>query len=175
LADGTAGRLYVLVTEAQVSVTGPPSRSTLALLDDAGRPEPGWPIVLVGWTCADPSAGTPTWPPVDATDGSVRLVCQLDATPLRSTAFAFDTHGQSMPGWPIDLAAEVWGAQPRVVGDRLFVVAHEDPAADQGSGYSRAWWLIAIAADGSVRTGRRNEVVDAQSSGTVSLSPDGIA
>jgi hypothetical protein len=174
MAPGPGGDLFVLISATQSLLSGPASRSELALLDPTGRPRSGWPIVLTGWTCENPSPGMPPWSPLAATGGSVRIVCQADAAPLHSRAFAFDRSGRSMAGWPVDLPGEVWGSQTRVVDDRLYVVAHAfgppDPATGQSSG---GLWLMTVAADGTLRVGTRYEVPDAQNSGSVQLGRDG--
>jgi hypothetical protein len=174
MAPGPGGDLYVLISAAQNLLSGPASRSELALLDPTGRPRSGWPIVLVGWACDDPNPGTSPWFPLAAADGSVRVVCQADAAPLHSRAFAFDRFGGSMAGWPVDLPGEVWGSQTRLVDDRLYVVAHASGPPDPVTGqYSAAWWLMTVAADGTLRVGTRYEVPDAQNSGSVQIGPDG--
>jgi hypothetical protein len=79
-----------------------------------------------------------------------------------------------MSGWPVDLDGEVWESQPRVVDDRLYVAAHEIGQADPVTGQvPGAWWLMTVAADGTLRIGARYEVRDAQNSGSTQLGPDG--
>ena len=122
MAPGPEGGLYVLVAD----MSGPSSRSLLALLDTQGRPRAGWPIALVGWDCAQ-AGWHPRDPLLTADDGSVRLVCYGNSgsgEPEHSRAFAFDPKGRSLFGWPVDLPDEVrWWEQSRVVDDRLVVVA----------------------------------------------------
>jgi hypothetical protein len=176
MTPGPARGLYVLISARQTVLSGSASRSVLALLDANGQPRPGWPIALVGWTCDNPSPGTPPWSPLLAADGSVRIVCQADSTEagIHSRAFAFDPTGRSMAGWPVDLPGEVWGSQARVVSDRLFVVAHAFSQPDPATGqYSGAWWLMTVAADGTLQVGRRYDAPDAQNSGSMQLGPDG--
>jgi hypothetical protein len=178
MAPGPDGGLYVLVVDqAATQPSGPGSRSVVALLDRQGRPRPGWPIALVGWACSDGYWYGPL--PVTADDGSVRLVCSTITAaghPSHSRAFAFDPRGRSLAGWPVDLPDQISPSQASVVGDTLVVMAQEvgewDEAVDQSPG---VWWLVGVAADGTLRVGGRHEVPDAENYGFPELGPEGIA
>jgi len=188
MAPGPDGGLYVLVVDQSATQpSGPGSRSVLALLDAQGRPRAGWPIALVGWAC---SSGYWYWPlPVTAADGSVRLVCSAiiaPGEPVHSRAFAFDSRGRSLAGWPVDLPDQVSPSQASVVGDALVVMAQEVGEWDEASAAtcgelfpigqsSGVWWLVSVAADGTLRVGGRHEVPDAEGYGFPQLGPEGIA
>jgi len=172
MAPGPDGGLYILVADT----SGPGSRSVLTLLDVQGRPRAGWPIALVGWGCG----GWAESPPLAAGDGSIRLVCSVSAgpgEPEHSRAFAFDPKGRSMVGWPVDLPDEILRWLSRVVDDRLVVVARgtreANPATGESSGALR---LLSVAADGTLRVGRRYEKPDTdQDNWSPQIGPDGIA
>ena len=163
MAPGPDGGLYVVVN-------GSPSGSVVSLLAASGTPRTGWPIRLDGWNCDAPNG---PFVPVVASDGSIRVVCLSEAPSDAAAtvrAFAFDLSGRLLPGWPVDLPERVWD-QPRVVGDRLVIAANE--SSDQEP-YPGAYWLVAVAADGTVRTGTRYEIAtDAVS--PVAIGPEGIA
>jgi len=188
MAPGPDGGLYVLVVDqAATQPSGPGSRSVLALLDAQGHPRTGWPIALVGWAC---SSGYWHWPlPVTAADGSVRLVCSASTAPgepVHARAFAFDSRGRPLDGWPVDLPDQVSPSQASVVGDTLVVMAQEVGEWDEASAAtcgelfpigqsSGVWWLVSVAADGTLRVGGRHEVPDAEGYGFPQLGPEGIA
>jgi hypothetical protein len=166
MAPGPAGGLYILAD-------GLGNGAVLTLLDVQGRPRAGWPIALVGWSNCSES----DWPrsPVAAADGSVRLVCS-DGSTSRSRAFAFDPSGRSLAGWPVDLPGGVMPWLSRVVDDRLVVVARGAWEANPATGESSvAWWLVSVAADGTLRVGRRYEEPPDRGSGWPHIGPDGIA
>ncbi len=171
MAPGPAGGLYVVVNE--------PDGAVVALLDAVGEPRPGWPTSLPGWTCSAPGTAA-SWAPGVAPDGSIRLVCHDTGTAGEgATAFAFDAAGRSRPGWPVALGGAV-AASPRVVDDRLVVVATEvrddEQTFSDEDGYVApgAHRLVTVDADGTVRTGVPIEVDDA-TGGLVSIGPDGTA
>jgi len=166
MAPGPDGGLYILAD-------GPGNGAVLTLLDVLGRPRAGWPIALVGWSNCSES----DWPrsPVAAADGSVRLVCSAGWT-SRSRAFAFDRSGRSLAGWPVDLPGDVIGWTSRVVDDRLVVVARGAGEANPATGESSvAWRLVSVAADGTLRVGRRYEEPPDRGGGFPHIGPDGIA
>ena len=163
MAPGPDGGLYVLIDTPRGLVTGPPSQAVLALLDAAGKPRSGWPIKLTGWSCKDQNG--PTRVMATAADGSIRLVCVEDAdgeVTARQFALAFDPAGQELPGWPVELpVVDIWGSPPQTVGDELLVLAHAFAESLGGDiPQPGAWWLISVAADGTVRQGARYEVPD---------------
>jgi hypothetical protein len=159
--------VYVLVNDGA---------SVLALLDASGNPRPGWPIELRGWRCDNPSPGTSIWAPSVAADGSVRLVCYaVDEVEGNPRAFAFDPAGRPLAGWPVELPGTVY-AQPRVIGDRLFVVVQEILAQDGATGgYPGTFRVVTVATDGALRTGASHEVPDAGMVASARLGPDGTA
>ena len=163
-APGPDGGVYVVVSD-----TG--SGSVVSLLATSGTPRPGWPIKLDGWICDGPSGPLV---PVVASDGSLRVVCiteaPSDAAPT-TRAFAFDPSGRPLPGWPVVLPPNAW-EQPRIVGDRLFIAAHD--SSDQEP-YPGAYWLLSIAPDGTVRTGARYEIATDAGGWPVAIGPEGIA
>lgn len=142
MAPGPNGTLFVSIPKA--------GGTTLTLLGRGGSPLPGWPItVREALTCSHLL-------PVD--DGSVRAVCTLmnpegdRRQPL--AAFAFDSTGDPLDGWPIALMSlDVAG---RTTGDVLTLVT-SDVTAD-GSGYSVG--LVTIAANGAMRSGTPVPVVE---------------
>jgi hypothetical protein len=177
MAPGPAGGLYVLIDAPQVLLAGPPSRAVLALLDAGGQPRPGWPIQLIGWNCADPNGAERAWSA--AADGSTRLVCTNDIAwelATRHVAFAFDAAGRVMPGWPVELPAGDLTSPPQVVGTELRVLQHEfAPSNGDGSPQAGAWWVTAMAADGTIRQGVRYDVPDMVPYQDARLGSDGAA
>jgi hypothetical protein len=160
-APGPDGGVYVVVSD-----TG--SGSVVSLLTAGGTPRPGWPVKLDGWDCDAPNGPLV---PVVASDGSVRVVCMTEALSDGVRAFAFDPSGRFLPGWPVDLPVNAW-EQPRIVGDQLFIAAHE--SSDQEP-YPGAYWLLSIAPDGTVRTGARYEIATDAGGWPVAIGPEGIA
>jgi outer membrane protein assembly factor BamB len=146
MAPAAGGGLYVMIPAR----TAP---ALLALLDSAGRPRPGWPIQLAGTTsCGQLLA-------VD--DGSVRVLCGLDnpyGSPHAPTqAFAFNSSGRSLAGWPMDprpsSAAEGsdWSAIGRVVGDELRVFNGVVDTATENAIFAAT--LATVAGDGVLTAG----------------------
>jgi hypothetical protein len=176
MAPGPDGGLYVLIDAPRGAVTGPPSRAVLALLDAAGKPRPGWPIALTGWSCKDQNSAARVMS--TAADGSIRLVCIEDVAAEatgRQVGLAFDPAGQMMPGWPVELpAVEIWGSQPQMVGDELLVLAHKSAGSlGDGAPQPGAWWVISVAVDGTVRQGVRYEVPDISPYKSGAIATDG--
>jgi hypothetical protein len=177
MAPGPDGGLYVLVDAPRGAVSGPPSRAVLALLDAAGKPRPGWPIALTGWSCKDQNSAARVMS--TAADGSIRLVCIEDVAGEasgRQVGLAFDPAGQMMPGWPVELpAVEIWGTQPQTVGDELHILAHAfAPTDGSGAPQEGTWWVISVAADGSIREGVHETVADSARY-SYGLAADGAA
>ncbi|OGO57432.1 MAG: hypothetical protein A2Z32_04185 [Chloroflexi bacterium RBG_16_69_14] len=161
MAPGPNVGLYVSVPR--------PGGSVLALLDDGGRPRPGWPIAVRDST----SCGLL----LPLADGSVRAICTLD-NPDRNmsvpvAAFAFDANGRLLAGWPVDFGAHsVDGySAGRVVGDELIVFAWAEPGAETNA---RDTWIMTIAANGAVRNGTPVRV-DYDSIDRWVVGPDGVA
>jgi len=160
LAATLDGGLYVSIAARAGTV--------LANLEPDGRARAGWPLMLAGWTyCTRP---------VPVADGSVRVVCARFDSSL-SRAFAFDADGRLLAGWPVDFPGDIvdWAyrEQPRVIGDRLAIVAHAysdqtDPATGRQPGEA---WLVEVTVDGKVSTGMR---VAFTCCPNLSLSPAGV-
>ena len=150
LTPGPAGGLYVYIPTARGSV--------VALLDSSGKPRPGWPIALDDTWC---------YLPAPATDGSIRLVCGFYSD-TDGRAFAFTPDGRPIAGWPVELPGRsASAAQPVVDGDELHVMAFDpgDPVALR---------LVAVAPDGTLRTGPRFETPDSsQQDWHPQLGPNG--
>lgn len=148
-----------------------PAGSVLSLIDQSvGSPLPGWPVFIRGAVvCAQPL-------PVE--DGSVRVVCTLENAqgnmynPI--SAFAFDSAGQGLPGWPIQLPGTAY--MGRVVGDVL-TLAETIPLGDVNpEGLpSHTVGLVTVAADGSVRRGVPIPAVPAWPGDRWAIGPDGVA
>lgn len=178
LAPGPDGGTYVLVTTADAGSAQNPGRSVLALLDPAGEPRTGWPVAVDGWSCANPYAGA--WPPDVADDGSVTVACLSWDTPdgsVRMSAARFDAAGTQVASWAYD--GEPSG-RPRVVGDRLIVIASEvteqqvmGAGGQEETRVTAAYWLEAVASDGTRRSGARVDV--GEGGWPVVLRPDGTA
>lgn len=162
MAPGPAGSLYVSVPTAAGTVL-------VALLDSDGRPRSGWPIVLKSTTACDQLL------PVD--DGSVRLLCTLENPEQNIVrgvrAYAFDSAGVMLAGWPIDLD-DYFAA--RVIGDVLFVHSQrpfgDDVEVGQPAGNS---WMLEIAADATVRVGELVEYTLDCCLNSWAVGPDGIS
>lgn len=130
---GPAGGLYVLIPAKRGSVV------VVALLDSTGKPRPGWPIALDDTACELPAP---------APDGSIRVVCSI-FDPV-SRAYGFTPDGRSIAGWPVELPRSESFTAPRVVGGDLYVLT-SDPNDNVGLR------LVAVAPDGTTRTGTRYE------------------
>ncbi len=165
MAPGQDGTLYVAIPKSDGSV--------LTLLDQGGRPLPGWPIEIPGAT----SCGLL----LPVADGSVRAVCTLENPgnlfdPI--AAFAFDSTGGPLAGWPVELADFYMAG--RMVGDDLVlamtwslgdVIADDQPSTEGG--------LVVVAADGTLTNGVRlpdpwSCCVEAVAGGPA-IGPDGVA
>ena len=146
MAPGPAGGLYVLIPTDRGSV--------VVLLDSTGKPRPGWPMALADTFC---------YLPAPAADGTIRVVCAPGSDPV-SRAYAFTPDGRLMAGWPVEFPGQVWAA-PRVVDSHLLVMAYGNPGA---------LWLVAVAPDGTLRTGTPYESPDpSRQDWRAQLGPDG--
>ena len=94
----------------------------------------------------------------------------------RNVAFAFDSAGRTLPGWPVELLAGSASDPSRVVGDDLLILTHEFATADTLP-QAGAWSLVDVARDGSVRSGVQYGVPDLADflGRTPRLAPDGAA
>jgi hypothetical protein len=157
LAPGVDGRLHVTLRA--------PRGLVLTLLDAAGEPMAGWPILL-------PSPGHELCtPPIPVADGSVRLACASAIEGGANIAYAFDAAGVALAGWPVafdgDLA--LWSERrSQVVGGQLLLLA-----SDRSMAPAEDAWIIRIDGDGSLTTGTRAPI--ACCTGTAVLAPDGVA
>ena len=167
MAPGTDGDLYV-------SIPKPPGRVLVALLDSAGHPRAGWPLVVDGTTSCEHLL------PVD--DGSVRILCTLEnrvGTGFAVVrAYGFDSKGRSLAGWPIDL--DRYGADgyfaARVIGSELTVLAWKSLGNEikQGQPAGNAW-IATVAADGTVRAGSKVPYGTNCCTNAFAVGPDGVA
>ena len=163
MAPGRDGALFVSIPR--------PAGSVLSLIDrSVGSPLPGWPVFIRGaLLCGQPL-------PVE--DGSVRIVCTLENpqgnmyNPI--SAFAFNSTGQQLTGWPIQLPGTAYTA--RVVGDVLTLI-ETIPLGDvipEGQP-SHTVGLVTVAEDGSVRRGVPIPAVPAWPGDRWAIGPDGVA
>lgn len=161
MATGPDGALYASIPT--------PGGTTLMQFDRGGRTKLGWPIFLPDVSCGQV---------MPVADGSLRGVCQIDDPDVQSgapvaRAFAFDSLGRLVDGWPVDLVAPAIG---RAIGDDLVLYLRQPlgtqatPGQPAGNG-----WIVTIAADGSVRTGTQVPYVLDLGSHTWAIGPDGVA
>jgi hypothetical protein len=161
MAPGPQGTLFVSIPR--------PGGSVLALLDRSGRPSPGWPIAVKDSTSCELL--------LPLADGSVRVVCTLE-NPEGNTfspigAFAFDSTGRLLAGWPVDLGdrgVEGYSAG-RVVGDELTVYAWATFGDAPEAGNA---WVMSVAADGAIRNGTKVPFVNCCDQ-RWAIGPDGVA
>ena len=167
MASGVAGDLYVSIPSAGTSVL-------VALVDPTGRVRVGWPIVL------DRTASCEQL--LAVADGSVRLLCTPENRDGKLggvvRAYALDSNGTSLPGWPIDL--DRYGADGyyagRVIGDELTVLAWESLGDQIAEGQpAGSAWILAVAADGTVSTGAKVSYGIDCCIDTWAVGPDGAA
>jgi hypothetical protein len=111
-------------------------------------------------------------------DGSVRIICdgtdlpKYDNDPSDLRAFAFDATGQSTAGWPVRLRPGFG----RVIGDDLVYFAEQWLTDTYNVGMvSHEAWVTTVAADGSVRAGKKVPMVESESGERWALGPDGVA
>ena len=114
-------------------------------------------------------------------DGSARVLCGLDnpdGNPRPALAFAFDSSGRSVAGWPVDLRASSLmdgpdrSASGRVVGDELtlftgVIEADTAPATFVGA-------LVTVAGDGALRVGDRVTMGYSCCDHVLGIGPDGV-
>jgi hypothetical protein len=115
-------------------------------------------------------------------DGSVRLICTLEnpdgAVFSGLRAYAFDSNGSLLDGWPVGLAdhgADGYFAG-RVIEDELTILVWKSLGdqieAGQPAGNT---WIVAVAADGTVHDGARVPYGTDCCSDTWAIGPDGVA
>jgi hypothetical protein len=167
MAPGPDGDLYV-------SIPKPPGSVLMTLLDSVGHPRAGWPIVVSQTTSCEQL--------LPVADGSVRLLCELDNGEGNNLAviraYAFDTKGRPLAGWPIDL--DRYGADgyfaARVIGNELTLLAWKSlgnqTQASQPTGNA---WIATVAADGTVRAGVKVPYAGGCCGNAFAVGPDGVA
>lgn len=141
MAPGENGTLFVSIPR--------PGGSILTLLDPAGSPVPGWPKTVRNSTLCD--LLLPVFP-----DGSVRVVCTLENpdgnmfSPI--AAFALDSDGLPLRGWPVSLGGSEYAGL--AAGDGL-ILAETSPGSDviTPGQPSHTVGFVEVAADGKVRSG----------------------
>ncbi len=159
MVEGPDGRLWISIPDK--------GRDILQLLDNTGKPSPGWPIVLPGVETCDQLLA------VD--DATVRVICSVRPPPGDSfdavfRVFAFDANAAPMPGWPVDIED---GSIGRLVGDDLMMLVN--PLVHVGGEAGERWpvTMVVIAKDGTRRTGVAVPFPCCDSAWA--LGPDGIA
>jgi len=136
MAPGPDGRLWV-------SIPGK-GGEVVALLDNTGKPSPGWPLLLPDVEGCDLL--------LPVADASVRVVCTVPPTddglqvPIQR-AFAIDANARSLPGWPVDVESVLTG---RMKGEELTLIMQHylgDTPTEE------LVYMLGIQADGTVRQG----------------------
>lgn len=162
LAPGPNGGLFVSIPS--------PDGSVLGLLDAGGLLQAGWPIILPG------TLDCGLLLPVD--DGSVRVVCKADDLTaelgLSSVrAFAFDSGGRPLAGWPVELPCCFVG---RVIGDTLTVYGQQSrgDVVLEGQPFLDGW-IVSVATDGATQAGVQVPFTDECCLDTWAVGPDGVA
>ncbi|MEO8570751.1 MAG: hypothetical protein ABI553_03540 [Chloroflexota bacterium] len=137
MAPGPDNGTYVSIfTEG-----GPDRGHVVALLDKAGKPSPGWPVLLPG------VYGCDLLLPVD--DGSVRVVCDASSGDVQiRRVFALDANARLLPGWPIDVGDIYTG---RMIGTDLRTV--EIVRVADGATGPELVHMLTITEDGTTRRG----------------------
>ncbi len=152
MTPGPAGDLYVSISSERSSV--------VARLDPTGKPRAGWPIALGDTWCSLPGM---------AADGSLRVVCSFFSDGI-GRAHAFSPDGRPMAGWPVELPGSI-AAAPRVVAGELVVPTY---VVDDGLQVITGLRLVAVSADGTVRTGTSVETPNtSEQDWRTQLGPDG--
>ena len=161
MAPGADGSLFVSIPLSGGSVL-------LALLASSGRPQPGWPVIL------DRATSCGQLLPVQ--DGSIRVLCRPDELNQELNnglrAFAFDSKGSLLAGWPVDL----WGTSNtgRVVGEDLtFIVSQSLSDVIEEGKPSHVDGFVTLGADGSIRRGAQVPMFEGCCQWAV--GPDGVA
>ena len=142
----------------------------LALLDSTGQPRAGWPVVLAGATFCEQLL------PVD--DGSVRVICTLENpdgnmfSPI--SAFAFDSNGRRLSGWPVALQGLSFTGG--VVGDKLTLLVQQQlgDVIDAGQPIGEAG-LLTVAPDGALASGVRMPLSEVWWRAVWAIGPDDVA
>jgi len=174
VAPGPDGGAYVLVSAGGDAMAGRAGRAVLALLDAAGHPRAGWPMAVDGWSCD--SANGSARPPEVSNDGSVTIACRSDEASdgsVWTSLFRFDAAGRLVGRW--SYRGEVAG-RPRLVDGRLLLIMNEVKELPGGQAKTRSvvvHWLQEVTEDGTVRSGMRVEMGDAD--WPVVMGPDGTA
>jgi len=153
MAPGPDGRLWV-------SIPGK-GGEVVALLDNTGKPSPGWPLLL------PEVEGCDLLLPV--ADASIRVVCTVPPTddglqaPIQR-AFALDANARSLPGWPVDVESVLTG---RMNGEELTLIVRPylgDTPTEE------LIFMLGIRADGTVRQGVNMPFACCEAA----IGPDGV-
>lgn len=139
MVPGAAGDLYVSIPATDGTVLG--------RLDATGVPAPGWPVFLPGSEWCDQL--------LPVASGSVRLICHRPAAEeglggMIARVHAFDSNGQRLPGWPLEIEDVVTG---RMVQDDLTLIVKPYAGDVSETDTPENVLLAIIDANGSVRTG----------------------
>ena len=158
MVPGAAGDLYVSIPATDGTVLGG--------LDATGAPAPGWPVFLPGSESCDQL--------LPVASGSVRLVCHRPAAEeglggMIGRVHAFDSNGQSLPGWPIEIDDVVIG---RMVQDELTLLVKPYLGDVSEPDTREPVFLVIVDADGNARKG--GEVQFECCEHSWAIGPDGI-
>jgi putative zinc finger protein len=162
MAPAPDGDFYVSIPASDGTVVG--------RLDDRGKPAPGWPVFLRG--------ASPCGLLLPVEDGSLRVVCSADdlVSELGNPnvrAFALDARGRPLAGWPVELPCCFTG---RMIGDELTLYTRHPGGGDYEPGQQAGQsWVVAVAADGTVRNGAAVPFILDCCLDTWSIGPNGIA
>lgn len=157
MAPGNAGDLYVSIPATDGTVLG--------RLDETGAPAPGWPVFLPGSESCDQL--------LPVASGSVRLICHRPAAEeglggMIARVHAFDSNGQPLPGWPVEIDDVVTG---RIVQDDLTLLVKPYLGDVSETDTAEPVFLGTVAADGTSRRGAEVEFACCEHSWAI--GPDG--
>ena len=158
MVPGAPGDLYLSIPATDGTVLG--------RLDATGAPAPGWPVFLPGSELCDqllPNAS-----------GSVRLLCHRPAAEeglggMITRVHAFDSNGQAVPGWPIEIEDVVTG---RMVQDNLTLIVKPYVGDVAELDTPEPVFIVIIDAAGTARKGA--EVPIACCEQAWAIGPDGV-
>ena len=155
---GAAGDLYVSIPATDGTVLG--------RLDATGAPAPGWPVFLPGSESCDQL--------LPVASGSVRLICHRPASEeglggMITRVHAFDSNGQPLPGWPIEIDDVVIG---RMVRDDLMLLVKPYVGDVSETDTPEQVFLGIVAADGTLAQGAEVQFECCEHSWAI--GPDGI-
>ena len=159
MVPGAAGNLYVSIPATDGTVLG--------RLDATGAPAPGWPVFLPGSELCDQL--------LPVASGSVRLLCHRPAADeglggMITRVHAFNSNGQALPGWPIEIKDVVTG---RMVQDDLTLIVKPYVGDVAEPDTPEPVFIVVIDAAGTARKGA--EVPIACCEQAWAIGPDGVA